>query len=148
MEISTRRVLQSLPGFSRGRSGSKVNKVDIAITRSDIRTLVTAKWSIRADREKQFLTDFDDYLNAESDNKTFEYVLITNEFDPARLNRACEQLHGNNLMFHRIVHINTDAIKATYNSTLDSESASMQKVLKHINNGRLISLEKWISELS
>lgn len=67
---------------------------------SEARTLVTAKWSVRADREKQFITDFTDYVAAESDRKPFEYVFVTNEFDPARLMRACEQLSGNSLMFH------------------------------------------------
>jgi hypothetical protein len=51
------------------------------------RTLITAKWSIRADREEQFKTDYDDYIRAEAFNRQFDYVLVTNEFDPARLKR-------------------------------------------------------------
>ncbi len=79
-----------------------------------MRTIVTAKWSVRADREKQFPTEYEEYCNAESENKKFEYVFVTNEFDPARLMRACEILFRNNPMFDHVVHINTDAVRAAY----------------------------------
>lgn len=150
MEVSTRRALHELPGFNRVRAGDKPNKVDVAVIRPSARTLITAKWSVRADREKQFVTDFTDYVNAESERKPFEYIFVTNEFDPARLMRACEQLVGNSLMFKHVVHISTDAIKATYGLTGDGkgEAASMQRVLKHIDEGRLISLEQWLSSLT
>lgn len=143
----TRRILHELPGFNRARSGDKVNKVDVAVIGPTMRTLVTAKWSVRADREKQFTTDFAEYIAAESDRRPFEYVFVTNEFDPARLMRACEQLSGNALMFNYVVHISTDAIKATYGQieTEKDEAASMQRVLRYIDKGRLISLERWLT---
>jgi hypothetical protein len=146
----TRRALHDLPGFNRVRAGDKPNKVDVAIIRPEARTLVTAKWSVRADREKQFITDFADYVTAESDRKPFEYIFVTNEFDPARLMRACEQLVGNSLMFNHVVHINTDALEATYGHSTEGrdDSASIRRVLQHIATGRLISLEKWIESIS
>jgi hypothetical protein len=149
MEVFTRRALHELPGFNRVRAGDKPNKVDVSVIRPSMRILVTAKWSVRADREKQFITDFADYVSAESHRKPFEYVFVTNEFDPARLMRACEQLSGNALMFDHVVHISTDAIKATYGPLGDGkdEAASMQRVLKHIDEGRLISLEQWLHNL-
>lgn len=149
LEVHTRRVLQDLPGFNRARTGEKPNKVDVAVIVSATRALITAKWSVRADREKQFVTDFADYIAAESDRKPFEYIFVTNEFDPARLMRACEQLSGNAMMFNRVVHISTDAIKATYGETDADrgEAASMQSVLRYINEGRLISLESWLNDL-
>lgn len=149
IHIYTRLALNELPGFNRARSGDKPNKVDVAVVRPDMRTLITAKWSVRADREKQFITDFTDYVNAESDRKPFEYVFVTNEFDPARLMRACDQLVGNSYMFTHVVHISTDAIKATYGSPTGgkSEVASVNHVLKHIANGRLISLEQWLANI-
>ena len=147
LQIHTRKALHDLPGFNRTRVGDKPNKVDVAVIRPEARTLVTAKWSVRADREKQFITDFTDYVTAESDRKPFEYVFVTNEFDPARLMRACEQLVGNSLMFNHVVHISTDAIRATYGQVAadKDESASIRSVLRHIDEGRLISLEKWIA---
>lgn len=149
LEVHTRRILQDLPGFNRARAGEKPNKVDVTVVAPATRALITAKWSVRADREKQFVTDFADYIAAESDRKPFEYIFVTNEFDPARLMRACEQLSGNAMMFNHVVHISTDAIKATYGQT-DSdraEAASMQNVLRYIDEGRLISLETWLDSL-
>jgi len=144
VEVHTRRSLHELPGFSRARQGDKPNKVDLAVVRPGMRTIVTAKWSVRADREKQFTTEFGEYVNAESDSKPFEYVFITNEFDPARLRRACEKLAGNSLMFNHVVHISTDTIKATYG---DAHEESMRRVVEHIDSGRLISLGQWLANL-
>lgn len=147
MEVYTRRVLNDLPGFNRPRAGDKPNKVDVAIIRPEMRTLVTAKWSVRADREKQFVTDFADYLTAESDRRPFEYVFVTNEFDPARLVRACEQFSGNAHLFTRVVHISTHALRATYTSVSGGdEAASIKRVLAHVETGRLISLERWLTD--
>ena len=149
MQVFARRALHDLPGFNRTRAGDKPNKVDVAVLHPATRILVTAKWSVRADREKQFITDFTDYVNAESDRKPFEYIFVTNEFDPARLMRACEQLVGNAQMFKHVVHISTDALKATYalSGTGNDEAASMQRVLRHIEGGRLISLGHWLTTL-
>lgn len=144
LEVHTRRLLHEIPGFNRARRGEKPNKVDIAVIRPNMRTLVTAKWSVRADREKQFPAEFSEYVTAESDGKPFEYVFVTNEFDPARLTRACDKLAVNAPMFTHVVHISTDAIKATYGS---AQEESMRQVIESIDNGRLISLEKWLTIL-
>lgn len=141
VDVRTRPILQDLPGFSRTRQGDKPNKVDVAILRPDARTLVTAKWSVRADREKQFTTDFGDYVAAESAGQPFQYVFVTNEFDPARLTRACDKLAVNAPMFSQVVHISTDALIAAYGA---APEPTMQKVLQHISESRLISLQKWI----
>ncbi|MEG3150736.1 hypothetical protein U1769_12645 [Sphingomonas sp. ZT3P38] len=150
-EILTRHLLYQIPGFNRAKAGSKENKVDIAIVRPSMRTLVTAKWSVRADREKQFPTEYEEYCNAQSDNEKFQYVFVTNEFDPARLMRACEARFKNNLMFDHVVHINTDGVKATYGLTSpsgDEANNSRKKVAAYIESGRLISLKRWLEILS
>jgi hypothetical protein len=170
LEVQTRSLLRKLRGFENFRQGEKQIKVDLAILKPKMRTIVTVKWSVRADRERQFTSDFADYLKAESSGQPFEYVFVTNEFDPARLMRACEQLNGNTHLFAHVVHINTDAIKATYQPPIvDDEKAkdgkqkivksgqtskdskdeenSMKKVLQFIETGRLISLEKWLKKL-
>lgn len=145
VEVHARRMLHEVPGFNRVRQGEKPNKVDVAVIRPTMRTLVTAKWSVRADREKQFTTDFNDYVSAESDAKPFEYVFVTNEFDPARLIRACEKLAVNAPMFTHVVHISTDAVRATYGA---SPEPTMRRVLDCIDNGRLVSLGRWLTGLS
>lgn len=145
VEVGTRQLLHEISGFNRARRGEKPNKVDVAVLRPGMRTLVTAKWSVRADREKQFTTDFSDYVTAESDGAAFEYVFVTNEFDPARLMRACEKLAVNAPMFTHVVHISTDALRATYGG---SQESSITAVLGYIDKGRLISLEHWLKKLS
>ncbi|MCA8975624.1 MAG: hypothetical protein KDC98_12960 [Planctomycetes bacterium] len=142
--VHPRHLLHDLPGFNRVRRGEKPNKVDVAVLRAEMRTLVTAKWSVRADREKQFTADYNDYVSAESDGKPFEYVFVTNEFDPARLMRACEKLAMNAPMFTHVVHISTDALKATYG---EGAEETMRKVVDYIDSGRLISLEQWLMQL-
>lgn len=144
VKVFTRCLLQDIPGFNRGRRGEKPNKVDLALVRPDMRTLVTAKWSVRADREKQFATEFGEYVAAEADGKPFEYVFVTNEFDPARLMRACEKLASNARMFSHVVHISTDALKATYGPAPEE---SMRRVIGYIDEGRLISLGRWLELL-
>jgi hypothetical protein len=148
--VRTRCLLHEIPGFNRARQGAKENRVDLAILNDSKRTLVTAKWSVRADREKQFPTEYEEYINAESENKRFSYVFVTNEFDPARLMRACESLHRNSLMFDHVVHINTDAIVATYGGAANSEgrlNSSRAKVVEYIKSGRLISIDQWLKTL-
>jgi hypothetical protein len=82
---------------------------------------------------------------AESDGKSFEYVFVTNEFYPARLMRACDKLAVNAPMFTHVVHISTDAVKATYG---EATEATMRRVLEYIDSGRLISLEQWLERLN
>ena len=150
-QIFTRALLYQIPGFNRARQGGKENKVDLAIVRPSMRTIVTAKWSVRADREKQFPAEYEEYCNAESLNQKFQYVFVTNEFDPARLMRACEALFRNNLMFDHVVHINTDGIRAAYGELPDGDGPardSRRRVIQHIETGRLISLERWLAALS
>ncbi|TXM66636.1 hypothetical protein FV226_23225 [Methylobacterium sp. WL12] len=143
--VQSRRLLYEIPGFNRARSGGKENKVDLAINQPSMRTIVTAKWSVRADREKQFASDYEEYCNAESEGKKFNYVFVTNEFDPARLMRACDALFRNNLMFDYIVHINTSAVMAAYNVPDNpSIDKTRERVFQHIREGRLISLENWL----
>lgn len=142
-EVFVRRRLGDLPGFHTVRRGEKPKVVDLAVVHGNKqRTLITAKWSVRADREEQFKTDYDDYIKAESFNQQFSYLLITNEFDPARLKRACERLERNAPMLTHVVHINTDALLATYGTNPERSAAD---VVKHIEQGRLISLAEWLS---
>jgi hypothetical protein len=145
VKVHIRRPLPELPGFNPMRRGDKPNRVDIAVVRPKMRTLVTAKWSVRADREKQFVVDYTEYIKAESEGKAFEYVFVTNEFDPARLMRACDNLAGNSQMFTHVVHISTDALRAAYGT---GQEESMRKVLGFIDTERLISLERWLQMLA
>jgi hypothetical protein len=145
--ISPRIALQEIPGFINEQKGEKVNKVDVvAISGAAAkRILITVKWSIRADREKQFPAEFASYVKAKSDKNPFDYVLVTNEFDPARLLRACEMTAANHFMFTDVVHICPEGLRAAYGKDCDN---SMKAVVDLIDAKRLIGLDKWITKMN
>jgi hypothetical protein len=147
LDVQSRRLLYSIPGFANRIEGTKPPKVDLAIVRpaDNKRILVTAKWSTRADREEQFGADFSKYVQARSQNDPFEYVLVTNEFDPARLQRACELNAANAWMFARVVHISPDALRSVYG---DKPTKTMQAVLDYIDSGRIVGLDNWVGGLA
>jgi hypothetical protein len=146
LNVRARPLLQDIPGFANTRVGDKANRVDLAVVRKadGRRTIVTAKWSIRADREKQFPAEFGSYVTAKSDMEPFDYVLLTNEFDPARLVRACQMTTSNAYMFSTVVHVNPDALRAVYG---DSPEPTMQKALGYIATGRLKGFDAWLDSL-
>jgi hypothetical protein len=137
--------LHDVGGFHRPSPAEKVKKVDLAILTGSRRILVSAKWSIRADREEQFLSDFESYARLESAGRDFEYVLVTNEFDAARLRAACERRRQNAHLFTNVVHINPLGVAAAYG---EAEGASLWAVRLHANDGRLLSLGQWLADLT
>lgn len=147
LDIRARPLLQDIPGFANTRVGDKANRVDVAVVRKadGRRTIVTAKWSIRADREKQFPAEFASYVTAKSDMEPFDYVLLTNEFDPARLVRACQMTTSNAYMFSTVVHVNPDALEAVYG---DNPEPTMRKALNYISSGRLKGFDNWLDGLT
>ena len=110
----------------------------------DARTLVTAKWSVRAGREEQFMSDFQAYERLESVGRDFGYVLITNEFDAARLRAACERRRQNAPSFSQVIHIRPAAVEVVYREG-SAEGASA--VRQHIASGRLMSLQAWLESI-
>jgi len=141
VKIRTRVPLHDLPGFNPPLPTGKVKKVDLALVAGNARTLVTAKWSIRADREEQFMSDFQAYARLESAGHDFGYALITNEFDAARLKAACEGRRENALLFTHVVHINPAAVELVYR---DEHAKGAAALRAHIANGRLMSLQAWL----
>ncbi len=141
--VQTRCLLHEIPGFYEPRGGEKPRIVDLAIVRGqkNRRSLITAKWSIRADREEQFVSDCTSYVHLERSGQPFDYVLITNEFDPARLVAAAERQREGNPLFTSVVHVSTDALKAVYG---DGPRRSFAQVLGHLQSGRIESLGDWL----
>jgi len=144
MDIRSRCLLHYLPGFHPSPPNEKAKKVDLALIQASRRTLISAKWSIRADREEQFQSDFETYVKLESVGQDFSYVLITNEFDAARLKAACEKRRQNAPLFTRVVHINLDGVLAAYGQT-QRGSATVLRV--HQESGRLTNLQNWLASL-
>jgi hypothetical protein len=145
LRISGRPLLHSLPGFRPPPGIEKQRRVDVAIIGpADRRVLVSAKWSIRADREEQFGVDFDAYARLENAGRDFDFVLITNEFDAARLSAACDRRRANATLFSAVVHVNPKGPLAAYGSDL---RRSAKRLAEHIETGRLSSLEQWLESL-
>ena len=150
-EVRVRPKLEELPGFNPPRGSEKGKVVDLALVdrSSGHRTLVTCKWSVRSDREEQFGNDFRAYSGLESLGEDFDYVLATNEFDPARLAASCEARRENAYLFSDIVHVNFDGPRAAYlGSGVKSDSRGIPRALSHNDAGRLKSLQQWLSNLS
>lgn len=146
LEVATRRPLHELPGFYPPRGNDRPAVVDLSVGDraghgSPRRVLVTCKWSFRADRERQFTDDFNEYARLEAMGESFDYVLLTNEFDPARLLAACERRRENDALFTYVVHMQPGAVAATY---ADGPSKSARRVLEYIRDGRLIGLSDWL----
>jgi hypothetical protein len=144
IEIRKRSFLHDLPGFHAPPSSEKAKRVDLALIRPNPRILVSAKWSIRADREEQFQSDFEAYARLESAGQDFAYTLLTNEFDGARLRAACERRRQNAPLFTHVVHINPEGVLAAYG---DTTRGSANSVRAHVNSGRLMSMQTWLEAL-
>jgi hypothetical protein len=148
-EILARPMLHALPGFIQGPANEKPRQVDLALVRKadNRRILATAKWSIRADREEQFMSDFRDYSRFENLGEDFDYVLLTNEFDAARLVRACERRRENAALFTSVVHVNPEGPVVAYGEAARKKRYNSARMLQHYEQKRLTSLEDWINSL-
>ena len=148
-EIGTQTAIQDIDGFRAPREGDKDEKVDLhAITPSKRRALVSAKWSVRADREKQMLFDFRTYVDCNIRREPFEYVWVTNEFDPARLVANATSTEGNQWLFDAVVHVCPPALAIVHEldrPTLPNTPARLKELL---DSGRIIGLGEWLSGLA
>lgn len=145
LSVQARPVLHSLPGFRSPPGTEKPRKVDLAIIGpGERRVLVSAKWSVRADREEQFGVDFEAYARLEDAGQDFEFVLVTNEFDAARLLAACERRRQNASLFSAVVHVNPAGVLAAYG---EDPRRSAGQLAQQIASGRLTSLEEWLTRL-
>lgn len=90
------------------------------------------------------MSDFQTYERLESMGEDFAYVLVTNEFDAARLRAACERRRQNAPLFTHVVHINPAAVDVVYR---DAQSEGAAAIREHIAKGRLTSFETWLVQL-
>jgi len=144
--VFARPLLHDIPGFRSPPRGEKPRRVDLAVvTANGRRTLVSAKWSVRADREEQFGVDFETYARLEEAGQDFDFVLITNEFDAARLVAACDRRRPGANLFSAVVHVNPQGPLAAYGNEVRRSAARLPDL---IESGRIISLEEWLGQLT
>jgi len=148
-EILTRPLLHNIGGFNAGPANEKPRQVDLVLRRrsDSLRILITAKWSVRADREEQFMSDFRDYSRLERLGENFNYVLVTNEFDAARLVRACERRRENAELFTDVVHVNPRGPIIAYGNEVKYTRRNASKMYRYVEDGRLSSFEAWAAKL-
>lgn len=154
-DVDTRALLADIPGFLPQSEQLKRNEVDLALWQPKERgrrILVSAKWSVRADRERQFESDFEDYSRANKGDP-FDYVLVTNEFDAARLHAACTKVVGRERLFTHVVHVQPQAVLVAYGTEARAGTAGRRgrrarELVGHINSGRLLSLRQWLESLT
>ena len=146
--FGTQTPLQEIPGFRPTREGDKAEKVDLWVGDGDRRRiLVSAKWSVRADREKQLANDFATYVQANEWRAPFEYVWITNEFDPARLVANATNTTGNQELFDTVVHICPAAVWQVHH--LDQPKGPNPSQLRELLDvGRVVGLEDWLRDVA
>lgn len=148
-EVGTQTAIQNIDGFRSPREGDKEEKVDLhAIAPSGRRVLVSAKWSVRADREKQMLFDFRTYVDCNLRREPFEYVWVTNEFDPARLVANATSTEGNQWLFDAVVHICPQALDVVHKLDRADLPETPERLKSLIAEGRIIGLGEWLDGLS
>jgi len=145
LTVMARPLLSAVPGFRSPPRNEKERRVDLAVIDGQRRrTLVSVKWSVRADREEQFGIDWEAYARLEQEGRDFEFVLVTNEFDAARLLAACERRMPGRYLFDSVVHVNPLGPIAAYGS--DGRGAAI-RIPDLVASGRLTSLQMWLREL-
>lgn len=145
LTVRARPLLSDVPGFRPPPRGEKERRVDLAAISSDgRRTLLSVKWSVRADREEQFGIDWEAYARLENEGRDFDFVLVTNEFDAARLVAACDRRRPGAYLFSYVVHVNPQGPLAAYGPERRRAAARLDELM---SAGRLTSLERWLSEL-
>lgn len=146
--VQVQTAIEDLPGFRAPRSGDKSEKVDLWVSSGQRRILVTAKWSVRSDREKQMRGDYLTYVACNERREPFEYVWITNEFDPARLVANATNTEGNRFLFDAVVHVCPEALSIVHELEEPSLKKTPALLREQLQEGRIIGLSDWLTDLS
>lgn len=147
-KVATQTPIEEIPGFRPPRSGDKTEKVDLWIGATDHdRVLVSAKWSVRSDREKQMRSDFLTYIDCNELRAPFEYVWVTNEFDPARLVANATATYGNASVFDHVVHVSPEALHVVHELDRPKLPRSVAALKQALASERIIGLEEWLKRV-
>lgn len=145
-DFGTQTAIQEIEGFRAPREGDKDERVDLHIVTPDgRRVLVSAKWSVRADREKQMLSDFRTYVDCNVRREPFEYVWVTNEFDPARLVANATTAEGNRWLFDAVVHVCLPALAVVHGFDKPQLGNTPGRLKKLLEERRIIGLGDWLT---
>jgi hypothetical protein len=138
-----------MPGFRRaapvqmGGRRKREPHPDLAIIERDVtHVITTAKWSMRQDRETQFQSEYSSFQMNKVQPTELTYVLITNEFDIARLKNVANAIPGGEggYIFHTMYHICLPLLRETH-------GARFQEIEPWVGTGKLKSLSDFLTEM-
>ena len=140
--IRLRKKADTLPGFTAKHTREKIESPDLAfVTGKQTDLLVSVKWSIRQDRQKQWVDELECYSDLLSQTETPKFHLVTNEYDPGRIVNAFS-LASSKLKLDCMYHVNPEMLEVALSS-----HPTWKAVKEKIDAGRLKSLEQWLREL-
>jgi hypothetical protein len=146
--MNTQMPIEEIPGFRAPRSGEKTEKVDLWVGPANGRRIhISAKWSVRADREKQMRSDFQTYVNCNATSDPFEYVWVTNEFDPARLVANATATAYNAPLFSAVVHVNPSAVWLVHQLDDGLLRGTRAKLKEQLAARRIVGLGDWLDSI-
>jgi hypothetical protein len=146
-KIHLRTPVSKMPGFRRaalvlpGGRRKREPHPDIAIVEGDVtHVIATAKWSMRQDRETQFQSEYSAFQMNKIQSMELTYVLITNEFDIARLKNVANAMPGGEggYIFHTIYHICLPLLRQTH-------GARFAEIEPWVGTGKLKSLSDFFT---
>jgi hypothetical protein len=147
--LKLRTPVSKMPGFRRAPPRQKGEKQkrephpDIAIVEGDItHVITTAKWSMRQDRETQFQSEYSSFQTNKVQSTELTYVLITNEFDIARLKNVASAMPGGagGYIFHTIYHVCLPLLRETHGDRF-------KDIEPWVGTGKLKSLSDFLTEM-
>ena len=148
-ELGIQTPIEDIRGFRSPRSGDKTEKVDLWVGPADgRRILVSAKWSVRADREKQMRGDFLTYVACNELREPFQHVLITNEFDPARLLANATNTEANQYLFDCVVHVCPEALAVVHELDRPTLPRTQAQLKDALDRQRIVGLGDWLTGIS
>jgi hypothetical protein len=148
-KLALRISVSGLAGFRRAPPRQKGEKKkrephpDIAIVEGDItHVITTAKWSMRQDRETQFQSEYSSFQTNKVQSTELTYVLITNEFDIARLKNVASAMPGGagGYIFHTMYHVHLPLLRETHGDRF-------KELEPWVGTGKLRSLSDFFAEM-
>ena len=146
-KLKLRTPVSQMPGFRRASAGQKRQREphpDIAVVEDDNIThvIATAKWSMRQDRETQFQSEYSSFQRNKVQSTELQYVLITNEFDIARLKNVARAIPTGDggYIFHTIYHVSLPLLRKTH-------GARFAELEPWVGTDKLKSLSDFLAEM-
>lgn len=88
--------------------------------------------------------DFLTYVTANSVRDPFEFVWVTNEFDPARLVANATNTEANRHLLDAVVHVCPEALTVVHELDKPGLRSTPARLKELMQQGRVIGLAEWL----